>query len=93
MTKWQTDGYSMMNPTYQGRTDFKLDGKDYTPKGPRVAKGTTVSAKAIDGHDMELTYKLNGKMIETDHWQLSANGEILTDTIHFSGESKPEVDV
>ncbi len=93
MAKWQADGYSMMNPTYQGRTDFKLDGKDYTPKGPRVAKGTTVSAKAIDSHNMELTYKLNGKTIETDHWKLSANGKMLTDTIHFSGESKPEVDV
>ena len=93
MAKWEGNGYSMKNPTYQGKTDFKLDGKEYTPKGPRVAKGTTVSAKAIDSHNMELSYKLKGKTTETDHWKLSANGKMLTDTINFSGESKPEVDV
>ena len=93
MAKWEGDGYSMMNPTYQGETDFKLDGKDYTPKGPQVAKGTTVSAKAMDPNNMELTYKLKGKTTETDLWELSADGKTLTDTINFSGESKPEVDV
>jgi len=93
MAKWEGNGYSMKNPTYQGRTDFKLDGKEYTPKGPRVAKGTTVSGKAIDAHTMELTYKLKGKMTETDRWELSADGKTLTDTVNYSGESKPEIDV
>jgi hypothetical protein len=47
MAKWQGNGYSMKNPTLREQTEFKLDGKEYTPKGPRVAKGTTVSGKAI----------------------------------------------
>lgn len=93
MAKWEGDGYSMMNPTYKGETNFKLDGKAYTPKGPQVAKGTTVSAKAMDPNNIGLTYKLKGKTTETDHWNLSANGKMLTDTINFSGENKAETDV
>ena len=70
-----------------------LDGKEYTPKGPRVAKGTTVSGKSIDAHTMELTYKLKGKTTETDRWELSEDGKALTDTVNYPGESKAEVDV
>jgi hypothetical protein len=92
IAKW-ADGYSMKNPTYKGETNFKLDGKDYTPKGPRVAKGTTVSAKAMGADQMELTYKLKGKTTETDLWEVSADGKTLTETITYPGESKKEVDI
>jgi len=93
IASWEGDGYSMSNLTFQEKTEFKLDGKDYTPTGPRVPKGTTVSGKSIDAHTMELTSKLKGKTTETDRWELSADGKTLSDTINFSGESKPEVDV
>ncbi len=75
------------------RLNFKLDGKDYTPTGPRVAKGTTVTASKIDDHNIELTYKLKGKTTETDKLELAANGKTLTQTITCAGVSKPEVDV
>ena len=91
--KWQEDGYSLKNPTYKGQTDFKLDGKDYTPKGPQAPKGMTVSGKSVDDHNMELTYKLKGKTLETDRWELSGDGKTLTDTVDYPGESKQEVDV
>ena len=91
LAKWEGNGYSMKSPTFQGKTDFKLDGKEYTPKGPRVAKGTTVSGKSIDAHTMELTYKLKGKTTETDRWELSEDGKTLTDTVNYPGESKAEV--
>jgi hypothetical protein len=93
ITKWQGDGYSMKNVTYKAETDFKLDGKEYMPKGPRVPKGLSVSGKQIDEHKMELTSKLKGHITETDSWELSADGKTLTNTINFAGESKPEVDV
>ena len=90
---WEKDGYSMKNPVYKGQTDFKLDGKDYTPKGPQAAKGVTLSGKKIDDRNMELTYKLKGKTTETDHWQLSADGKTLTSTVTFPGVDKQEIDV
>ncbi len=91
--KWQGDGYTISNTAYKSQTDFKLDGKDYTPKGPRVAEGTTLSAKAIDAHKIELAYKFKGKGTETDRWELSADGKTLTNTITYAGVNKPEVDV
>jgi hypothetical protein len=93
IARWEGNGYSMKNPTLQGKSDFKLDGKEYTPKGPRVAKGTTVSGNSIDAHTMELTYKLKGKTTETDRWELSADGKTLNDTVNYPGQSKTEVDV
>ena len=38
IAKWEGDGYSRINPVYKERLNFKLDGKDYTLTGPRVAK-------------------------------------------------------
>jgi hypothetical protein len=93
IAKWQEDGYSRINPVYKERLNFKLDGKEYAPTGPRVAKGTSVAAKKIDDHTMELTYKLKGKTIETDKLELSADGKTLTLTATYPGVSKPEVDV
>jgi len=93
MAKWQKDGYSLMNPVYKQHLHFKLDGKDYTPTGPRVANGTSVSASKSDDHNMELTYKLKGKTTDTHRWELSADGKTLTETITYAGVSKPEVDV
>jgi hypothetical protein len=93
VAKWQGDGYSRINPAYKERLDFKLDGKDYTPSGPRVPKGTTVSAKKIDDRNLAMTYKLKGKTTETDKWELSADGKTLTQTVTYPGVSKPEVDV
>jgi hypothetical protein len=93
IAKWQGDGYSRINPAYKERLNFKLDGKEYTPTGPRVAKGTTVTASKIDDHNIELTYKLKGKTTETDRWELSADGKTLTQTVTYAGVSKPEVDV
>ena len=90
---WEKDGYSIKIPIYKGETNFKLDGKDYTPKGPRVAKGTTISGKKIDDRTMELTYKLNGKTNETDRWELSTDGKTLTNTVTYPGVDKQEVDV
>lgn len=93
IAKWQGDGYSRTNSVYKERLNFKLDGKDYTPSGPRVAKGTSVTASKIDDHNIELTYKLKGKTTETDKWELSADGKTLTQTVTYAGMSKPEVDV
>jgi hypothetical protein len=93
MVKSKGDGYSLINPSFKEHLDFKFDGKEHTPTGPRVAKGTAVAAKKVDEHTIELTYKLKGKTTETDRWELSAEGKTLTDTISYAGLSKPEVDV
>jgi hypothetical protein len=91
--KWQGAGYSRTSPVFKETLQFNLDGKEYTPKGPRVPPGMTVSAKKIDAHSMELTSKLKGKTIETDKYEVSADGKTLTQTVTYAGVSKPEIDV
>ena len=93
IAKSKGDGYSLINPSYKEHLDFKMDGKDYTPAGPRVGKGVTAAAKKVDEHTIELTYKQKGKTIETDRWELSADGKTLTNTITYAGITKPEVDI
>jgi len=93
IAKWQGEGYSRTSPAYKEHLNFKLDGKEYTPVGPRVPKGTTVTASKTDDRNIELTYKLNGKTTETDKWELSADGKTLTQTVTYPGVSKPEIDV
>jgi hypothetical protein len=88
-----TNGYSMKNPAYKEETNFKLDGKSSTPKGPDVAPGTAVSAKKTGDNKLELTYKLKGKVNRTEAWELSSDGKTLTETITYPGENKQEVDV
>jgi hypothetical protein len=93
IAKWQGDGYSRTSAVFKETLEFKLDGKEYTPKGPRVPPGMTVTAKKIDDHSMELTYKLKGKVMETDKYEVSADGKTLTQTVTYAGVSKPEIDV
>jgi pterin-4a-carbinolamine dehydratase len=42
---------------------------------------------------MELTYKLKDETTQTERWELSADGKTLTQTVTFTGVSKPEIDV
>jgi hypothetical protein len=93
IAKWQGDGYTRSNPVFKETFDFKLDGKEYAPKGPRIPPGMTATAKKNGDHSMELTYKLKGKTIETDKFEASADGKTLTQTITYPGVSKPEIDV
>ena len=90
---WEKDGWSIITPSQKEQVNLKFDGKDYADKGPRVAKGTTISGKRIDNRTVELTTKLNGKTQYTEHMQLSADGKTITSTLHFAGVAKPEIDV
>jgi hypothetical protein len=91
--KWEGDGYVIERPAYKSRTEFKFDGKDYPEKGPRVAEGSTVSAKRMGDRAIEVTSKLKGKTVSTERFEVSEDGKTLTDTINFPGVDKPQVDV
>ena len=66
--EWQT---TVFGTTYK----FKMDGKDYPD-----SMGGTASWKAADGHTWEFVGKANGRVTETDTFQLSADGRTLTDS-------------
>jgi hypothetical protein len=89
----QSGGWSIMFPAEKERTDLKFDGKDYPDKGPRVAKGTTMSGQRTNDRTVEFTGKVKGKTVYTEQMKLSKDGKTLTATLHFPGVAKPEVDV
>ncbi|MBV9008779.1 MAG: hypothetical protein JO354_06385 [Verrucomicrobia bacterium] len=93
VAKWGEDGYAISEPAFKDHLRVKTDGKDYPHEGPRVPKGSTASASKTGERELEVTNKLNGKTMNTEHYQLSEDGKTLTDTINFPGESKQEVDV
>jgi hypothetical protein len=97
-TEWEIaayegDGFSFIFPANKERLDLKFDGKDYVNKGPRVAEGTTASAKRIDARTIEVSNKLKGKLVSTDRTELSEDGKTLTTTVSYPGVTKPEIDV
>jgi hypothetical protein len=65
--EWQTTAFGV---TYK----FKMDGTDYPD-----SMGGTAAWKAVDANTWELVAKANGKVIETDIFQLSADGKTLID--------------
>jgi len=90
---FEGDGLSFIRPAGKARLDFKFDGKDYSDKGPRIAEGSTASAKRIDPRTIEISHKLKGKLMETERMELSEDGKTLTTTSTYPGVEKKEVGV
>lgn len=61
--------YSADGQTYT----FKVDGRDYP-----AMFGGTAAWKSIDANTLEVTNKLNGKLLTTDTYSLSNDGRSLT---------------
>jgi hypothetical protein len=87
---YEGDGLSFITPANKERLDLKFDGKDYPSKGPRVAEGSTASGKRIDQRTIEVSNKLEGKLVSTDRTELSEDGKTLTTTTSYPGVAKPE---
>ena len=88
---YEGDGLSFINAAQQSTKSVKFDGKDYPVQGPNVRAGSTSSANRVDSRTLELTEKLNGKVTDTQHIQLSPDGKTLTMTIQPASGRKPNV--
>jgi hypothetical protein len=84
-----TDGLSFAWPTDKDHEDLKFDGKDYAHEGPRETPGETTCAKRIDHYTIQLTDKLNGKVVGTHEAKVSQDGRTLTDTRRSPGQQIP----
>lgn len=87
------DGLVFVAPANQERRPNQFDGQDYPNEGPRVAPGATTAGRRLDGRTLELTDKLQGKVLDTQRLELSADGKTLTLTMTYPGVEKKEVDV
>ena len=70
---------------------MKFDGKDYPVKDANTPSGAMSSARRVNASTLEFTEKRNGKVIDTQHIQLSPDGKTLTMTIQPATGLKPNV--
>jgi len=88
---YEGDGLSFIAPSEQRTKNLKFDGKDYPSVGPNEAPGSTSSIRRVNEHTLEITDKINGKVVATKEIDLSSDLKTLTMTVHIPSRSKPNI--
>lgn len=90
---YEDSGLSFINPAQKMTRNIKFDGKDYATQGPNLPTGYVTSGRRLSDHTLQLTDKINGKLIDTQQVEVSPDGKILTITTHIPGQEKPNIQV
>lgn len=90
---WQSDGLSFIYPASEMTKSMNFDGKDYPGSGPNVPQGYTSSAHRVNEQTLQMTDKINGKLMDTQQIELSPDRKTLTMTVSIPGRSKPDIQV
>jgi hypothetical protein len=56
-----------------------------------VAAGSASSIRQVNGRTLEVTDKINGKIMDTQQIKLSRDLKTLTITVHTAGWSEPNI--
>jgi hypothetical protein len=88
---YEGHGLSFIQPASDVTRNVKFDGKEYPNVGPNATPGSTSSIRQVNEHVLEMTYKINGKVLYTQHIELSPDLKSLTVTRLIVGESEPNV--
>lgn len=86
-------GLSFIEPAAGITRDVRFDGKDYPNSGPNAPSGSTSSIRRLSTHALQMTCKVNGKSLYTQHIELSSDLKTLTVTRLIVGESEPNIRV
>jgi hypothetical protein len=86
-----SDGLSLISSASNKPRNLSFDGKDYPDPSSNASPGSTYSARRINEHSLELTDKLNGKIVDTRQYVLSSDRKTLTLTMHKTGTHAPSV--
>ena len=70
---------------------MKFDGKDYPNLGPNVPSGAVSSIRRVNERTLEMTDKINGKIMDTQEIEISSDLKTLTMTVHTVGRSEPNI--
>jgi hypothetical protein len=90
---YEGDGLSFIEPSADVTRNVKFDGKDYPNVGPNAAPGSTSSIRRVNQHAIEMTYKIDGKVLYTQQIELSSDLQTLTVTRLIVGESESNIRV
>lgn len=87
---YEQNGLSFVRSSEKVAQNVKLDGKDY-PIVSSVVQGLTWSVRQVDERTLEVTDKIEGKVIRTEQIELSPNLKTLTRTIRPIGQREPNI--
>jgi hypothetical protein len=87
------DGLSFIDTSRDETRNVKFDGRDYPKVGPNVVPGATCSLRRLNDRTLEMTDKIDGKVIYRQQIELSPDGKTLTMTRHIDGQSEPNIRV
>jgi hypothetical protein len=86
---WEKDGLSFVDPQMARTKNVKFDGKDYPNEGANA--GATASIRRVDERTLEMTDKVDGRVVDTRQIVVSPDGKTLTMTVHAAGSSDPQI--
>ena len=88
---YEGDGLSFIDPSEEETKNVKFDGKDYPNLGPNVAPGSASSVRRVNERTLEMTDKIDGKVMDAQQIELSSDLKTLTMTVHTVGRSEPNI--
>lgn len=88
---YEGNGLSFLRSSQQIPRSIKFDGKDYPFGGRVVVEGATSSAHRKDERTVEITDKIQGKIIRTEHLELSPEFKTFTWTVSRIGQREPDI--
>jgi len=87
------NGLTLTVPAENVKLTVTFDGKDNAAQGPKVPAGMMLSAKSAGPRKVEATTKVNGKVLDSETWEVSADGKTFTYTEKDAGETRATVSV
>lgn len=86
---YEGDGLSIVSPAEGVTKSVKFDGREYPSTGARVK--TLSSAERVTAGAINVTDKVDGKVVDRQEYRLSGDGKTLTITVHEPRRSAPNV--
>ncbi|WP_263410903.1 hypothetical protein [Terriglobus tenax] len=93
VTAYQEDGLAFSDSSTQTTRAAKFDDKDYPNLGPNAIPESTSSLRRVDERTLELTFKVEGRLIYKQQIQLSPDLRTMTLTRHIAGETETNIQV
>jgi len=90
---YEGDGLSFIDTSAQVTRNVKFDRKDYPTLGPNVPSGSTSSIRRVKKRILEMTCKINGRVLYTQQIEVSSDSRTLTMTRSLVGETEPNIRV
>ena len=88
---YETDGLSIISPADKSTNNVRFDGKEYPKAGPNTPKGAATVGRRLDNGALEITDKIEGKVVDTRRLEVSSDQKTLTMTVQPVSQSKPNV--